>query len=88
MRILILGGYGTFGGRLAELLAREERLTLIIAGRSESKARTFIARLRPGARKIPLVFGRDADIDGQIRAAKPDLVVDATGPFQFYGDDP
>jgi uncharacterized protein YbjT (DUF2867 family) len=33
-RILILGGYGTFGGRLAQLLAGEEGLTLVVAGRS------------------------------------------------------
>lgn len=88
MRILILGGYGTFGGRLAELLARDERLTLIIAGRSASKASAFIAGLAPGATKIPLAFDRDADVERQIRLAEPDLVVDATGPFQFYGRDP
>jgi len=34
LRILILGGYGTFGGRLARLLADDSRLTLLIAGRS------------------------------------------------------
>ncbi|MBP1859625.1 uncharacterized protein YbjT (DUF2867 family) [Rhizobium herbae] len=28
LRILILGGYGTFGGRLARLLADEPRLLL------------------------------------------------------------
>jgi hypothetical protein len=32
-RILILGGYGTFGGRIVELLQDEERLSLIVAGR-------------------------------------------------------
>jgi len=88
VRILILGGYGTFGGRLAELLARDERLTLLIAGRSESKARSFIAGLLPGAGKIPLAFDRDADIEEQIRAANPELLVDASGPFQSYGRDP
>ena len=29
-KILILGGYGVFGGRLAQLLAADARLTLII----------------------------------------------------------
>lgn len=28
MRVLIVGGYGTFGGRLAHLLANESRLTI------------------------------------------------------------
>ena len=33
MRVLIIGGYGTFGGRLVDLLIDEPRLTLIVAGR-------------------------------------------------------
>jgi len=88
MKILIIGGYGTFGGRLAELLSEVEALTLLIAGRSEAKARNFIGKLPSGAKKLPLTFDRDADVDEQIGALKPDLVVDATGPFQLYGDDP
>ena len=32
-RVLILGGYGNFGGRLAQLLAHDARLTLLITGR-------------------------------------------------------
>jgi hypothetical protein len=88
MKILILGGYGTFGGRLAQLLADDERLTLLIAGRSESKAETFCKQLPAGARKSPVFFDRNGDVETQIRDAAPDLVVDATGPFQLYGDDP
>jgi hypothetical protein len=88
MKILILGGYGTFGGRLAQLLADDERLTLLIAGRSESKAETFCKQLPAGARKSPVFFDRNGDVETHIRDAAPDLVVDATGPFQLYGDDP
>ena len=33
-KILILGGYGTFGGRLAQLLDGTAGLRLVIAGRS------------------------------------------------------
>ena len=88
MKILIIGGYGTFGGRLAELLSELEALTLVIAGRSEIKAAKFIATLAAGAKNIPLVFDRDADVKKQISQAMPDVVVDATGPFQLYGNDP
>ncbi len=42
-RVLVLGGYGTFGGRLARLLADEPRLTLIVAGRSLEAAQSFCA---------------------------------------------
>jgi uncharacterized protein DUF4166/saccharopine dehydrogenase-like protein len=87
-RILIVGGYGTFGGRLAMLLADEPRATLIIAGRSRDKAAAFCARLPAGADKIAATVDRDGDLDRQLRALAPDLVVDATGPFQAYGDDP
>jgi saccharopine dehydrogenase-like NADP-dependent oxidoreductase len=87
-RILIVGGYGTFGGRLALLLADEPRLTLIIAGRSRDKAVAFCARLPAGAERIAAAFDRDGNLDPQLRAVAPDLVVDATGPFQAYGESP
>lgn len=88
MKILIVGGYGTFGGRLAQLLADEDRLTLLIAGRSEQKAKAFCEKLPAGARRVGLHFDRDKDIERQMREIQPTLVIDATGPFQSYGDDP
>src|SRR5688572_10985301 len=88
MNILILGGYGTFGGRLAHLLAEEERLTLLIAGRSIQKAKKFCEGLPTGAQKVPVFFDRNANVEAQIREIHPDIVVDAMGPFQVYGDDP
>ena len=88
MNILILGGYGTFGGRLAHLLAEEGKLTLFIAGRSIQKARKFCEGLPSGAQKVPVFFDRNADVEAQISESHPDLVVDAMGPFQAYGDDP
>ena len=87
MKILIVGGYGTFGGRLAQLLAAERALTLVIAGRSQQKAVAFCASLAPGAATLPVRFDRDGDLAAQLRAIAPDLLVDATGPFQFYGGD-
>jgi short subunit dehydrogenase-like uncharacterized protein len=87
-RVLIVGGYGTFGGRLAMLLADEPRLCLIIAGRSHDKASAFCAALPPGAERIAAAFDRDGELHRQLGALLPDMVVDATGPFQAYGDDP
>lgn len=88
MKILILGGYGTFGGRLAELLATDARLTLLIAGRSFTKAQSIMQTFPAGAKKVALEFDRAGDVLTQLRACTPDLVIDATGPFQLYGDDP
>lgn len=88
LRVLILGGYGTFGGRLAQLLADEPRLTLVIAGRSLEQARAFCARLQSRAELVPQGFDRDADVAAQLGRLKPDVIVDASGPFQSYGADP
>jgi hypothetical protein len=88
MKVLILGGYGTFGGRLAQLLRDEPRLNLIIAGRSLSSAEAFAAKLGGNVKTIPQQFDRDGDVASQLAAIKPDIVVDASGPFQAYGDKP
>src|SRR4051812_49403058 len=74
LRVLILGGYGTFGGRLARLLADDARLTLILAGRSLNKAQTFCAMLTPRARLVPAVFDREGDAAVQLAALKPDMI--------------
>lgn len=88
MRVLIVGGYGVFGGRLAGLLADEQRLTLLIAGRSQAKARAFVAGLAAGAGREAAIFDRDGDLADQLAALRPDLIVDASGPFQVYGARP
>ena len=88
LRLLIIGGYGTFGGRLAELLCREESISLVIAGRSKPAALAFCNSLPPGASREALALDRDRDMEGRIREVGPDIVVDASGPFQAYGDDP
>jgi len=88
MKILILGGYGTFGGRLAQLLADQAGLSLLIAGRSLQRAEAFCRTLSGAARCSALRFDRDGDVDAPLAANKPDLLVDASGPFQIYGADP
>jgi len=60
--ILIVGGYGTFGGRIVELLENEPRLTLIIAGRSLQRAAVYCkARKNGTAKLVPLAFDRSGD---------------------------
>ncbi len=88
IKILILGGYGVFGGRLAKLLADEERLTIVIAGRSIGKAEDFCRNLPSKAQLLPELFDRNSDIELQLGKINPDIVVDASGPFQNYGNDP
>ncbi|CUX26213.1 conserved hypothetical protein [Agrobacterium deltaense Zutra 3/1] len=84
MKILILGGYGVFGGRLAELLADMSGLEILVCGRSLARAEAFCAAWRGQAQLRPLMLDR-RDIADALRIHKPDLVVDASGPFQTYG---
>ncbi|MGE3147761.1 MAG: hypothetical protein AB7K04_01720 [Pseudorhodoplanes sp.] len=41
LKILIVGGYGTFGRRTVQLLENDPRLTLIVAGRSLRNAKHY-----------------------------------------------
>ena len=77
-----------FGGRLARLLADEARCTLLIAGRSLQKAQAFVDGMTGAATLVATRFDRDGDLAAQLAALKPDLIVDASGPFQDYGDAP
>lgn len=87
MRVLILGGYGVFGGRLAELLADLSVVELLICGRSRSRAEAFCAAYTGQAAVRPVELDR-RDIRQALASLRPNLVVDASGPFQAYGDDP
>jgi len=86
MKILILGGYGVFGGRLAELLADVPGLDLLICGRDPGRAERFCAAYRGAARVHPHALDR-RDTAAALDRLRPDLVVDASGPFQDYGAD-
>ncbi len=41
-KVLIVGGYGVFGGRIVELLEDDSRLTLFVGGRSVARANAFV----------------------------------------------
>lgn len=82
---MILGGYGVFGGRLAELLSDLGEVEILICGRNLVSAKTFCANYAGKAAVRPFRLDRK-DITEGIRTERPDLVVDASGPFQDYGD--
>lgn len=86
MKILILGGYGVFGGRLAGLLSDVARIEMIISGRNLARATAFCASYQGRARVRPLRLDR-LDIADALATERPDLLVDASGPFQDYGGD-
>jgi Domain of unknown function (DUF4166)/Saccharopine dehydrogenase NADP binding domain len=80
-RILILGGYGVFGGKLAVLLLRNPRYEVIVAGRDLKKAQTFCEQ--HGG--IPVALDRNtAEFSERLAMLEPFVTVDAAGPFQDY----
>lgn len=85
-KLLIIGGYGTFGGRLARLLMNEKALEILVAGRSLQKARAFAQELDGAATVTAVKLDRSGDLDAAFSELNPDIVVDASGPFQNYGE--
>ncbi|RYE55067.1 MAG: saccharopine dehydrogenase, partial [Rhizobiaceae bacterium] len=88
LRVLVLGGYGTFGRRLVELLADEPRLDILVAGRSRTKAEAFRATLESAASIEAIELDREGDIDAALASLWSQILVDVTGPFQAYGAAP
>ena len=84
MKVLIIGGYGTFGFRIAERLSDETELELVLAGRNFEKAKSACAKLSGLATFTPLKLDRNTlGLDFKL-----DLIVDASGPFQAYNGSP
>jgi saccharopine dehydrogenase-like NADP-dependent oxidoreductase len=79
--VLILGGYGQFGQRIARQLVQDGRFGVVIAGRSLTKAADLCADLSP-ADVRPLTLDRDGDLRAAFAVVRPWLVIDASGPFQ------
>lgn len=82
MKVLVLGGYGVFGERVLRLLARDGH-ALIVAGRDLVRAQKLAAELGAQA----LRFDRQADTH-LLATLDIELLVDAAGPFQAYGERP
>ncbi|MCK0167902.1 DUF4166 domain-containing protein [Jannaschia sp. S6380] len=74
VRILLIGGTGVFGSRLATGLRKMPGLTVVAAGRGPAND-VRLDRAAP-------------DLATRIAAQTPDIVIDAAGPFQTYGADP
>ncbi len=83
-RILVIGGYGAFGARVCERLAREPDIEVIVAGRCEAAAASYAAQLaRTAKAKISHSVLDAATADAEdIRALGATVLVNASGPFQ------
>jgi len=89
MKVLIIGGYGFFGRKLAKLLANHDDLSILLAGRTLDKAQAACDGLKGSASTFTaLRLDRTQNIAPQIGAQSPDLIIDVSGPFQNYGERP
>ena len=73
-----------FGVRLARLLLKDARYDVLVAGRSIDKAKAFCNAHGGTPCQIDLSGG---ELDKEIAACAPVIVVDAAGPFQIYDND-
>lgn len=83
LRVLLVGAAGVFGRRLAEGLAKEHGVTLVLAGRTRRKLET-LGRDLPGSPEIRLLDRGDVGAD-MLRETEAAVVIDAAGPFQDSG---
>ena len=85
MDVIIIGGYGTFGYGIADLLSDEADLNITLAGRNLEKAKAACAELSGKATVKALKLDRNGDLAAYIKTP-PHIIIDASGPFQNYGD--
>lgn len=82
-RILLLGGYGNFGARIARRLAGDAGIELVIAGRSAQRAAQLSAALAGHCSSTAFdANGSLALLTSHLREHSPQLVINACGPFQ------
>ncbi|WP_288129240.1 saccharopine dehydrogenase NADP-binding domain-containing protein [Microbulbifer sp.] len=85
-RVLILGGYGNFGKRIAARLSRIDGINVLIAGRNPDKADETCRNLQNSASHATLdsaaIDIESPDFLEKLRALAPDLVIHTSGPFQ------
>lgn len=85
-RVLVLGGYGHFGGRICRALALDENIQLVVAGRNLAAAQAFAAQLQPQARGGPVEAAAldhtAADLAARLGVLRVDLAIHTGGPYQ------
>lgn len=80
--VLVLGGTGVFGRRIAANLVKRKELDLVIAARDGASAAAYVRVLGPDRAASLVVDIAKADAVPRLLAAKPAVIVDTVGPFQ------
>jgi NAD(P)-dependent dehydrogenase (short-subunit alcohol dehydrogenase family) len=80
-RILVVGGYGGFGGRLSRRLV-DAGHDVMVGGRSLKRAEAYCREIRGCS---PVQIDRQRDAQQILARERPDILIDAAGPFQRSG---
>jgi saccharopine dehydrogenase-like NADP-dependent oxidoreductase len=80
--VLILGGYGFFGRRIAAALASTSTARVLVAGRSLEQAGAAASALELPGDQAVAIDARDTSLARTLRQLRVDLVVHTAGPFQ------
>jgi len=84
-RVLVLGGYGHFGARIVRALGKEAAMAVVVAGRhARAQGPAHFPALAQRLEFVDLDIGA-GDLDAQLVALRPDLVIHTAGPFQGQG---
>lgn len=80
--VVVLGGYGVFGTRIAQSLVRHSQLDIVVAGRNGDAARAFAATCSSQSVRALRADCTRADDLAQLLALRPAVLIDTVGPFQ------
>lgn len=81
-RVLIIGGYGNFGRFIANILAKDSAVQLIIAGRSLDKAKAIANTIKASRAIEAVALDITQNLSGALSSISPDIVIHTSGPFQ------
>ena len=83
-KVLILGGYGNFGSRIAKALVKKN-ISIIIAGRDQVKALLLqeqLQKLNQASSITVATFDANKEFEKELDILRPLIVINTIGPFQ------
>jgi saccharopine dehydrogenase-like NADP-dependent oxidoreductase len=80
--VLVLGGYGFFGNRIAQALASDRTIKLVLAGRNLEQATRAAGALGLPVKSGVALDTREPKLAGSLKELQVDTVIQTAGPFQ------
>ncbi len=82
LNVLVLGGYGFFGSRIARSLCNDSRIRLSLAGRDRGKVEAAARVLGLDSAQAVCVDAHGASLAPELRRRGIHVVIHTAGPFQ------